>query len=305
MILLKKIKSAARGALWIIRPSGLRHSLVLNEERMNHYSKSLAIFEDNINYRLAKTLMEAKREAELARWRKVGDLRAFERTVFSQNGEDGIIQEILRRIGVQNKFFVEFGVETGEVCNCARLAVEEHWEGLFIEARRDQFEKLTERYRSNPKIRCANHYISSTNIECILADNKVPADLDLLSIDIDGNDYWVWAAINHWHPRMVVIEYNPTKGPAQKWVMAENPNHVWDGTNYFGASLASLKELGKKKGYTLVATDSRGVNAFFVRDDLVGEGRFLDPLVQYHFSELNHPLLPQGVPHREGPFVEI
>jgi hypothetical protein len=66
-----------------------------------------------------------------------------------------------------------------------------------------------------------------------------------------------------------------------RWVMAENPNYIWDRSNYFGASLRSLTELGRKKGYSLVGTDSRGVNAFFVRDDFVGKGRFLDPVLQY------------------------
>jgi hypothetical protein len=299
MAILKKLKSAARGVLWIVRPSGLHHS-------MDHgFAHSLARFEGLMEYYLRTGIKEQKRQINRAGWREIGDLRAYERTVFSQNGEDGIIEEILRRIGVTNKFFVEFGVEWGEVCNCARLVVEEQWQGLFIEANRKHFDKLVERYRPYKNIQCANEYVNSTTIQKILAEHGVPKELDLLSIDIDGNDYWVWKSIEDWRPRLLVIEYNPTKGPNQLWVMAENPNHIWDGTNYFGASLASLKKLSEKKGYTLVATDSRGVNAFFVRDDLVGEGKFLDPVLHYHFSELNHPLLPYGVPEKDGPYLEI
>ena len=296
-----KLKSAARGGLWLVRGPGLRHSISHLEEGLGGLSRDL----DSVGRTASHSFKQQKEQADHARWREVRDLRAYEKTVFSQNGEDGIIQEILRRIGVQNKFFVEFGVEWGEVCNCARLVIQEQWEGLFIEAKRSHFEKLVERYRPYKKIRCANEFVSSSNIECILAAHEVPKELDLLSIDIDGNDYWVWAAIQNWRPRMMVVEYNPVKGPTQKWVMAENPNHTWDGSDYFGASLASLTDLGRKKGYTLVATDSRGINAFFVRDDLAGNGRFLDPVVQYHFSPLNHPLIPNGIPMGDGPYVEI
>jgi hypothetical protein len=123
----------------------------------------------------------------------------------------------------------------------------------------------------------------------------------LLSIDIDGNDYWVWAAVRRWRPRVVVIEYNAFHLPPKRWVMQEDDAYRWAGTTHFGASLASLTALAHDKGYELVATDSRGVNAFFVLRECVRPGLFLDPLLQYHFSPFGHP------PHREasGPFVEV
>src|SRR5260370_27613128 len=142
-------------------------------------------------------------------------------------------------------------------------------------------------------------------MEATLEAYNVPRNLDLLSIDIDGNDYWVWAAIQKWRPRLVVIEYNPTFPPHQKWVMKEDLNHRWDGTNYFGASLPSLAALGTKKGFTLVATDSCGINAFFVRDDFIAGDKFLDPVVHYHYSPLNHSFCQNGLPIKNGPFLEI
>src|SRR5437763_14234693 len=117
MRVMQSLASAARGALWLVRAGGLREQLhrLLRRERR-------------------------------AAWLQAGDLRAYERRVFSQNGEDGIIQEILRRVGTREHFFVEIGVECGEQCNCARLALEEGWRGLFLEADADQFEELARRY---------------------------------------------------------------------------------------------------------------------------------------------------------------
>ena len=146
--------------------------------------------------------------------------------------------------------------------------------------------------------------VTSANIEGLLEANGVPSEFDLLSIDIDGNDYWIWAAIQRWRPRVVVIEYNASFPPPRKWVMQENHAHRWNGTNYFGASLASLTALGRAKGYTLVATDSNGVNAFFVRDELVAPDRFLDPIAAYHFSPPRYGPHQGGHPPGSGPFVE-
>jgi hypothetical protein len=276
MSVMRSLASAARGALWLVRAGGLREQL--------------------------HRLLQCEQQR---RWLEAGDLRAYERHVYSQNGEDGIIQEILARIGVLNRFFVEVGVESGRECNCARLVVEEKWSGVFFEADANHFAPLAERYRNYEQVRCVHATVASTNIEELLQASGVPHDFDVLSIDIDGNDYWVWAAIDSWRPRVIVIEYNAAHSPPNKWVMRENPRHRWDQTSYYGASLASLVGLGRKKGYTLVATDSTGVNAFFVREELVTPERFLDPVLHYHYSPLSSPMCPGGLPIRGGPFVEI
>jgi hypothetical protein len=276
MMVMRGLASAARGAMWLVRAGGLRDQL--------------------------RRLLRRERRA---RWLQAGDLRAYERRVYSQNGEDGILQEILRRVGTAGRFFVEIGVESGRECNCARLVHEEGWHGLFVEADAEQFAGLAERYAGRAGVRCVHATATSANVEALLREADVPHEFDVLSIDIDGNDYWVWAAVHGWRPRVVVIEYNAAHPPPVRWVMRENPEHRWDGTAYYGASLASLAALGRQKGYTLVATDSTGVNAFFVRDELVTPERFLDPVVHYHYSPLDSPLCPDGLPPREGPFVEI
>ncbi len=318
MVPLSRLASALRGTLWLIRGAGLRGKLQQLEEQVSRadaqfrnvtlqLQEALARLDGSLRETTAKVAeheKEARRRRQQAKWLQANDLRAFERRVYSQNGEDGIIQEILKRIGAQSRYFVEFGVESGVECNCARLVLEEQWQGLFIEPDATHFEKLADRYRSY-RIRCVQALVSSANIEAIFEANDVPRDFDVLSIDIDGNDYWVWAAIKRWRPRLVVIEYNGTHPPTRRWVMKENPSHQWNRTNYFGASLASLTALGRQKGYALVGTDTAGVNAFFVRDDLVTAERFLDPVVHYHYLPLNHPSCPNGLPVGEGPFLEI
>lgn len=116
-------------------------------------------------------------------------------------------------------------------------------------------------------------FITAENINDILSKYGVPREFDLLSIDIDFNDYWVWKSIDEkkFSARVVVIEYNSSIPPTESKVVEYEPYRSWDGkTNYFGASLLALVKLAKEKGYTLVCCDSRGVNAFFVRNDLVG-----------------------------------
>ena len=301
-----RLLSVTRGMMWLVRAGGLRNRVSGLDNRLSRVQRQLAVLPDAQEVaRLNRALAALEREREQTRWLAANDLRAFEKRVYSQNGEDGILAEIFRRIGTEARYFVEFGVETGAQCNCARLAIEEKWSGLFMEAHPPYYQELAERYRPYPGVHCLQQVITSANIEGLLAEQEVPRDFDLLSIDIDGNDYWVWAAIRDWRPRVVVIEYNACYPPPRRWVMRQNPDHRWDGTTYYGASLASLAALGEEKGYTLVGTDSNGVNAFFVRDDLAGPPRFLDPVTLYHYSPPRYGPYMGGHPPRSGPSVEV
>lgn len=119
----------------------------------------------------------------------------------------------------------------------------------------------------NPSIK--KETVTTENINFLFKKYKVPKEFDLLSIDIDFNDYWVWKAIDGYSPRVVVIEYNASIPPTESKTIIYNPNARWDGTNYFGASLLALVKLGKRKGYALIGCEKKGVNAFFVRNDLI------------------------------------
>jgi hypothetical protein len=188
---------------------------------------------------------------------------------FSQNDEDGILQEIFRRIGTTNRTFVEFGVQDGLQTN-TRLLLYAGWRGLWIEADRAAYARMLDSFAAEVaarQLQLLNTFVTAENISGLI-DSALLGELDLLSIDIDGNDYWIWDAIQL-RPRVVVIEYNAKFRPPIKWVMQYNPKHRWNYSDYHGASLESLNALARQKGYSLVGCCLAGVNAFFVRDDLV------------------------------------
>ena len=118
---------------------------------------------------------------------------------------------------------------------------------------------------------CAKEFITAENINALFRKYGVPEAFDLLSIDIDGNDYWVWRAIAH-RPRVVVIEYNAHPPPQERKAIVYDPAFRWNGSDYFGASLRAMKELGDQKGYTLVHCERTGANAFFVATEALPPG---------------------------------
>jgi hypothetical protein len=228
----------------------------------------------------------------------VANLRNFEFKKFSQNGEDGIIEEIFKRIGTQSKYFVEFGVEDGTECNTRYLLTEKGWSGLWMDGSKTNMEKAKTRHQTDP-LQVDAAFITAENVVSLFEANKVPKDLDLLSIDIDGNDYWVLKALSEYKPRLLIVEYNASFLPEQNWVMPYHPNHQFDGTRYFGASLRALTELAQSEGYRLVSCDSQGVNAFFVRSDLLNS-QFSNPPheVEYHYCAPKYRGLFFGHPPR-------
>jgi hypothetical protein len=229
------------------------------------------------------------------------DLTAYERSVSSQNGEDGVIAEVLRRIGPGRREFVEFGVEHGVEGNCVALADRCGWSGLFLEADEAKASGLAWKYRDNPRVRTAQARVTAETIDALFASHGVSAEPDIVSIDVDGNDLWLWRALTHARPRVVIIEYNASLDPSRPLVQPYDPDWRWGGTDYFGASLAALEVVGREKGYSLIHTELAGVNAFFIRGDLA-----------HHFAGLDVPRRPPnydgrggGHPHGDGEYVEL
>jgi hypothetical protein len=211
--------------------------------------------------------------AELAgRWRGVSeppDLTAHELRVFSQNGEDGVLAEIFRRIGVGGGGFCEFGVQDGTEGNTVFLAQVLGWRGAYLEADEAAFASLERRFAGNPRVATVHAAVEPDTVEALFDRAGVEAEPDVVSIDVDGNDYWIWRALQR-RPRVVVIEYNGALDVASRRVMPYSRGHAWDHTSGYGASLGALEDLGAEKGYRLVHTELAGVNAFFVREDLAG-----------------------------------
>lgn len=243
---------------------------------------------------LRQTLRTVQRG--LTRLVRPDTLNAYERRRSSQNGEDGILAEVFRRIGSGDRYVVEFGVADGRECNAAAL-VRAGWNGVLIEGDPAAFRALARTYAGVTGLRLVNAYVDAENIAALFREHGVPSAFDLLSIDIDGNDYWIWEALAAYRPRVVVIEYNAAHPPPERWVMAYDPAHRWAGGGYYGASLASLEALGTRLGYALIGTDDNGVNAFFVRENLLGRVRFprRTAAAAYHPNAY-------GQPAGEGPF---
>jgi len=197
-------------------------------------------------------------------------LERFGFKVYSQNEEDGILAEIFRRIGTTNKKFLEFGVANG-LENNSRFLLEQGWSGAWLEGSEAHVSSIEKGFKHNigdGHLRVGKAFVDRDNINELIRALALPRDLDLLGIDIDGNDYHVWEAITAVKPRVVVIEYNAKFRPPMRWVLDYNPTHRWDGSDQFGASLESLVDLGQRKGYRLVGCNITGTNAFFVKSEL-------------------------------------
>lgn len=196
---------------------------------------------------------------------KIYSINLYERKFYSQNGEDGILEEIFRKIDFFNKFCVELGSGDGSECNTRYLIEKYGLRYLLIDGG----------IFTNTVLDIKREFLTAENINLIFMKYNVPGEFDLLSIDIDYNTFWIWHALdNRYRPRVVVVEYNSLLPPDVSWVVKYDPEGVWQGDDYFGASLKAFVKLAKKKGYTLVGCESRGVNAFFVRDD-IAERHFL------------------------------
>lgn len=233
----------------------------------------------NANHKLSR-LLELQTEEFLQRhlyqnprYDSPKRLNRFEFKVFSQNGEDGIIEEIFNRIGTTNKFFVEFGVGNGLENNSAYLLVKD-WSGLWLEGDHASVEFVKTEFAreiASNRLRVQETFITAENIASLFQSHHVPQEPDMLSIDIDGNDYHIWKALRDYRPRVIVVEYNATFPPSLVWIKKYNAAWQWDGSIGFGASLKAFERLGAERGYSLVACNFVGANAFFVRNDLLGD----------------------------------
>jgi hypothetical protein len=193
--------------------------------------------------------------------------------VFSQWGEDGIIQHLLRHVPVSRKVFIEFGVENYTESNTRFLLVNDNWAGLVIDGSQSNIDFIRKDgiyWRHN--LKAVHAFITRENINDLIRSNGLQGDVGLLSIDIDGNDYWVWDAINVVSPAIVIVEYNSRFGPEKAVTIPYDANFMRSSATglgiYYGASLSGFANLGRRKGYALVGSNSAGSNAFFVKSTL-------------------------------------
>ena len=222
---------------------------------------------DTIKTLLAKILIENIKNKGIE-----NNLAEVEFKVFSQSGEDGIIQYLINNIPIKNKIFIEFGVQNYKESNTRFLLKNNNWKGLVI----DSDSKSIDYIRNDEiywkyDLKAVCEFITKKNINSIFSSNGFEGDIGLLSIDIDGNDYWIWKAIEAVNPRIVICEYNSVFGCEDAVTIPYEPNfnrtEAHYSNLYFGVSLPALCYLANKKGYIFIGSNSAGNNAFLIRKD--------------------------------------
>jgi hypothetical protein len=202
-----------------------------------------------------------------------GDLADAEFRVFSQANEDGIIQHLVRHTPIAERSFIEFGVQDYHESNTRFLLVNDNWRGLVIDPAPDAERWLTESGLAwFAPIEAVVSFVTRDNIDDLFTRAGFAGDIGLMSIDVDGNDYWLWEACEAVSPRIVVCEYNGTWGLEHKVTVPYQEGFTPAGAHpsrlHFGASLPALVDLAGRKGYDFVGCESHGANAFFVRSDV-------------------------------------
>ena len=202
----------------------------------------------------------------------IASLKDIEFKVFSQFGDDGIIQWLLQHLNFPNQTFVEFGVENYQESNTRFLMCNDNWSGVVIDGSKANIAQIVNsHYFWKFDLRAKAAFIDQENINSLLLSFKLEKDVGVLHIDLDGNDFWIWKTIDVISPVVVILEYNGLFGadrsitvPYDKTFRRTNAHYS---NLYFGASLPALHQLSSEKGYAFIGCNSAGNNAYFVRRD--------------------------------------
>jgi hypothetical protein len=235
------------------------------------YKKVDFIYEEHSNdYKNSKVLL-GKIKSEQNNIKIINSLQDVEFQVFSQFGDDGIIQYLINKIPIKNKTFIEFGVEDYRESNTRFLLVNNNWSGFIIDGSSSNIESIKrQQLYSFYDLQTECTFVTKENINEILKKSRFKSDLGILSIDIDGNDFWVWQNIDCVNPIILICEYNSLLGFKHPFTVVYDPNFVRGISskfNFYGTSLLSLVELSKSKGYTFIGCNSAGNNSYFIRND--------------------------------------
>ncbi|MGA9996660.1 MAG: hypothetical protein WBP93_14680 [Pyrinomonadaceae bacterium] len=206
------------------------------------------------------------------------NLRETEFKVFSQFGDDGIIQYLVENIPVafEQQSFIEFGVENYTESNTRFLLLNNNWRGLVMDGSEAQVSYIkSDQIYWKHDLTAVQSFITTDNINRIISEHNFAGEIGLLSIDIDGNDYWVWKAIDAVSPFVVIVEYNSVFGYEHEITIPYDPafnrTQAHPSNLFWGCSLKALVMLAERKGYAFVGSNSAGNNAYFVRKDKLGK----------------------------------
>ena len=231
----------------------------------------------NLESQIEKLEIKCERTYELMgknmanQFKNSPSLLKSEFTIYAQGGDDGIIQYLIQNLPVKEKKFIEFGVQNYMESNTRFLLTNDYWSGLIIDANKTEIEFIKNHsiYQTYD-LTAVQSFITKDNINELFINNGYEGEIGLLSIDIDGNDYWIWEIIESVSPMIVIIEYNHRYGPDRKVTIPYTEG--FDRTDahhsniYYGASLSALVSLSRTKGYRLVGCNPLGNNAYFVKD---------------------------------------
>jgi len=213
-----------------------------------------------------------------------GDIHSAEFKVFSQFGDDGILQYLTHETCPEHKTFIEFGVENYREANTRFLLMNDNWSGLVMDGSREAMESVRSQWNGfywRYDLKAVSAFITRENIDELISDNGFTGEIGLLSIDIDGNDYWVWERINVVQPTIVTVEYNSVFGIQHAVTIPYdavfNRMKAHSSNLFWGTSLKALCFLAEKKGCAFVGCNSNGNNAHFVRKDKLGNIPLLTP----------------------------
>jgi hypothetical protein len=288
-----------RAAFWQSK-ARFRRFVADDMDIMRHRLHTLAVIEQEryVKGIFADSLYNDKRR-----------LPPFGFKVYSQNDEDGIIQEIFARIGQRSRTFVEFGVGDGLENNTLKLLLE-GWSGLWVEGSEDSAAGINKKFYDviqQGRLQVRHAFIDRDNINRLVGQSYT-GEIDLISIDVDGNDIHLLEALDVVSARALVIEYNAKFAPPLSIAQAYNAAHRWRGTDYMGSSLAAITKIAERKGYALVGCNVVGINAFFVRHDLL-EDKFCPPYTaENHYQPARYFLWQTFAAGHEpdwGPYVAI
>ncbi|HEX8517700.1 MAG TPA: hypothetical protein VF868_15990 [Bacteroidia bacterium] len=260
------IKKLVKGAFNRLA-SNLQTSIQRNYELMLSQESEIEI---------VKMLLGKSLSSQVKQMKSINSLHDVEFKVFSQFGDDGIIQYLINKIDIPDKTFVEFGVEDYYEANTRFLLMNDNWRGLIMDGSAENLQKIKQKnYQWKYDVLPLKAFIDMDNINELIASANFGKDLGILSIDIDGNDYWIWKAIHVVNPVIVIVEYNSVLGFENPWTVPYDPKFyrgdAYFNNLYYGSSLLSLCDLAEEKGYYFIGCNSAGNNSYFVRKDKIGD----------------------------------
>jgi len=252
---------------------------------LNGYFKSMKHENEEIKLMMGKILVN-----QLKTSKQIMSLHDAEFKVFSQWGDDGIIQYLINNIDILNKSFIEFGVENYKESNTRFLLINNNWKGFIMDSSEKNIEQIkNEDIYWKYDLTAKAAFITAENINQLITDAGFTGEIGLLHIDIDGNDYWVWKAIKVVNPIIVIVEYNSVFEIDRAITIPYDSSFCWTNAHYsnlyFGASLLALCDLAEEKGYFFVGCNSNGNNAYFIRKDKIGNMKVLTPKEGYVYSK--------------------